>query len=196
MTITKTTNQNDQINKDNQSLNKNLSINKIKWKFNKRKNYQIVKLLNKQNVYFLYFYTHINNVLRILEYGIQPIETINLNYNEEYIVWNYLQHQDYVKFELSSTTRHYFWQWINKNNINKIEISYICIGLAELYNNTKSDWEYNQENKSISLYETAPASTIRWIMINNNKYDLIENYIKNQELNVKLYFSEEITNNE
>lgn len=59
-------------------------ILKVNYNFKKRQNYKILKSLNKENITKLFFYTHYQNLLKILEYGIQISSQLQINEGDSY----------------------------------------------------------------------------------------------------------------
>lgn len=179
------------------NLFKNKNINKkIKniFNFKRRKTKKIIKELNQQQIKTLLFYTDINNIIRQLEFGLQPIKNIKLSKKNEYIVWTYLEKNDYLEFELDNSTRYYFWNWIMEQKVDLIKIAIIAIDIQNLFNLTKKDWKYDNINRRIKIFEDVNPKSFNWILIKNNKYlNIIKTYIKNNNLKIKIFQGEKGT---
>lgn len=171
-------------------INKLFSIKK-NFIFKRRKTVKIIKELINQKIKVLLFYTDINNILRHLEFGLQPIKYIKLDSSQEYIVWTYLENQDYLEFELDNSTRHYFWNWIIEQKVNPNQIAVIALDIQILFEKTKNNWIFNNSTRRIQIYENINPQCFKWILIRNNEYiKRICNYIKNNNLNIQIFHGE------
>ena len=174
------------------STKQDFTKSKYYWSLKRRETIKIIRNLNNKKISSLFFYTNESNIMRILEYGIQPINDINLKYNDKYIVWTYLEKGDHVELELSNSTRHYFWQWINQNNIDPNSIAIISIKIQKLFEKTKEDWIYNDKDKRIIIKENIPPECIEWILLKNfNYYERVKKYVDIYNLEIKIFSSKD-----
>ncbi|AHF58222.1 hypothetical protein [Spiroplasma eriocheiris] len=164
---------------------------KTGFSFKRRKTHKIIKNLNAQKIRTLLFYTDVSNVLRQLEFGIQPIKNIHLVKDSEYIVWTYLEKPDHIEFELDNSTRHYFWSWIAEQKVDPNQIAVIAIDIKKLFENTKTDWYYEETTRRVHLFEDVKPECIKWILMKNNEYlNRIQNYVKSTNLKIKVFQGE------
>jgi hypothetical protein len=164
---------------------------KTGFSFKRRKTRKIIKELNRQRIKSLLFYTDISNVLRQLEFGLQPVKNIHLAKESEYIVWTYLEKLDHLEFELDNSTRHYFWSWIAEQKVDPSQIAVIAIDIQDLFNLTKKDWEYDDVTRRVKVFEDVKSASIRWVLMKNNKYlNRIQMYVKNNNLKLKIFQGE------
>ena len=167
--------------------------NKIKtgFSFKRRKTHKIIKELNRQRIKSLLFYTDISNVLRQLEFGLQPVKNIHLAKESEYIVWTYLEKPDHLEFELDNSTRHYFWSWIAEQKVDPSQIAVIAIDIQNLFHLTKKDWEYDDVTRRVKVFEDVKPGAIRWVLMKNNQYlSRIQMYVKSNNLKLKIFQGE------
>ncbi|WHQ37597.1 acetyltransferase [Spiroplasma sp. SV19] len=159
--------------------------------FKRRKTYKIIKELNRQRIKSLLFYTDTSNVLRQLEFGLQPVQNIHLAKESEYIVWTYLEKPDHLEFELDNSTRHYFWSWVAEQKVDPTQIAVIAIDIKKLFTLTKKDWEYDDVTRRIKIFEDVHPEAIRWILMKNNQYlNRIQTYVKSNHLSLKVFQGE------
>ncbi|WP_425379827.1 acetyltransferase [Spiroplasma endosymbiont of Stenodema calcarata] len=164
---------------------------KTGFSFKRRKTHKIIKELNHHRIKSLLFYTDTSNVLRQLEYGLQPVKNIHLTKESEYIVWTYLEKPDHLEFELDNSTRHYFWSWIAEQKVDPTQIAVIAIDIKKLFVLTKKDWEYDDVKRRVKIFEDIPPETIRWILMKNNQYlNRIQTYVKSNNLKLKIFQGE------
>ncbi len=164
---------------------------KTGFSFKRRKTHKIIKELNRQRIKSLLFYTDISNVLRQLEFGLQPINNIHLAKESEYIVWTYLEKPDHLEFELDNSTRHYFWSWIADQKVDPSQIVVIAIDIQNLFHLTKKDWEYDDVNRRVKVFEDVKPAAIRWVLMKNNNYlNRIQMYVKSNNLKLKIFQGE------
>ncbi|WP_338954883.1 acetyltransferase [Spiroplasma endosymbiont of Polydrusus cervinus] len=170
--------------------NDNIKI-KTGFSFKRHKTHKIIKEFNRQRVKLLLFYTDISNVLRQLEFGLQPIKNIQLAKESEYIVWTYLEKPDHLEFELDNSTRHYFWSWVAEQKVDPTQIAVIAIDIKSLFDLTKKDWEYDDVTRRVKVFEDVKPAAIRWILIKNNQYlNRIQTYVKSNHLKLKIFQGE------
>lgn len=170
------------INSDNKRRN-NIFLH-----FRRRSTVQIIKYLESNNIFNLFFYTDVNNITLILEQGIKPSSEIKLLPKQEYIVWTYLEHATYLELELGSSTRHFFWKWCAEQDVDIDKIAIISVDVHKLFQNTTKDWGLNIDTNRIQIYEAIPIAAIDWILVKDRKmFRLAKLYITNQRLKLKLF---------
>ena len=164
---------------------------KTGFSFKRRKTHKIIKELNHQRIKSLLFYTDTSNVLRQLEFGLQPVQNIHLAKESEYVVWTYLEKPDHLEFELDNSTRHYFWSWVAEQKVDPSQIAVIAIDIKKLFLLTKKDWEYDDVTRRIKIFEDVKPEAIRWILMKNNQYlNRIQTYVKSNRLSIKVFQGE------
>ncbi|WP_419334487.1 acetyltransferase [Spiroplasma endosymbiont of Sarcophaga variegata] len=164
---------------------------KTGFSFKRHKTHKIIKELNRQRIKSLLFYTDTSNVLRQLEFGLQPVQNIHLAKESEYIVWTYLEKPDHLEFELDNSTRHYFWSWVAEQKVDPSQIAVIAIDIKKLFALTKKDWEYDDVTRRIRIFEDVNPEAIRWILMKNNQYlNRIQTYVESNCLNLKIFQGE------
>ncbi|AGM25452.1 hypothetical protein [Spiroplasma chrysopicola] len=165
---------------------------KTGFSFRRRKTQKIIKEINSQKVKVLLFYTDVKNILRQLEFGLQPVNNIHLGKNDEYTVWTYLEKKDHLEFELDNSTRHFFWEWIAEQKVDPNQIAIVALDIKKLYEHTKADWEYDEVTRRIKIFENIKPEVISWILVKNPEYvKRIEQYLMSQNnLKIKLFKGE------
>ena len=163
-------------------------ILKFNYNFKKRQNYKILKSLNKENVTKLFFYTHYQNLLKILEYGIQISSQLQINEGESYEIWSYCERENDILLEYEDSSRYYFWRWVSRNKVAVDDIATVCLDLKLLYGTCENNWEIDREKKNLIIHEKINPATIKWILAKqiDNKA-LLQNYITRKKLAIHLY---------
>ncbi len=171
-------------NKEITKKNSNIKFSLKKWKTRK-----LVQNLFSEKINWLLFYTHESNVLHNLEFGINIVNDIKLKSGNNYVVWAYSQLTDRIILELSDSSRNNFWEWINKQKIDFNNIAIIAIDLEKLFENSKKNWIYDNDSRTISVFEKISPKTFKWIMIKNKLiYDRIKRYSSLTSLDLKIYY--------
>lgn len=172
-----------EMKKNNKTSKNSLFVN-----FRRRNSLQIIKYLETNKIFNCFFYTNVNNISLILEQGIRPISSIKLLSNEEYIVWTYLEHKEFLELELSNSTRHYFWKWCAENKVDLNKIAIISIDINKLFKYTTKDWTLDLQTNRIQIYEIVPVDAIDWILVKDKKmFSMIKIFIDQQNLKIKLF---------
>ena len=170
------------------TLTNNKKRNNIFLNFRRRSTIQIIKYLENKNIFNLFFYTDVSNITLILEQGIKPSSQIKLLSKQEYIVWTYLEHANYLELELGNSTRHFFWKWCAEQNVDVNKIAIISVDIHKLFQGTIKDWSLNIDTNRVQIYETVPVEAIDWILVKDRKiFRLAKLYIDNQRLKLKLF---------
>ncbi|WP_342252518.1 hypothetical protein [Spiroplasma endosymbiont of Amphibalanus improvisus] len=68
----------------------------------RRKTRLLIEKLYSKNINYLLFYSDVKNILINLEFGIRPINNIDLPKGTQYVVWGHLQKKTI------------YWLWIRK----------------------------------------------------------------------------------
>ncbi|WP_339024542.1 acetyltransferase [Spiroplasma endosymbiont of Agriotes lineatus] len=168
-------------------------INKVNIHFGWTRNAtkRIIKQLLLQNVDHFYFYSSIANIFYILEQGIKPAKFKKLKENEKYIVWTYLEKDDHLELELSTSSRHQFWSWCLENEIDLTTVAIFYIDLVKLYENTKKDWEFNNNLQKVIINELISVNAIRAILIKDMEvYKRLQQYVSHQQIDIKIFYGD------
>ncbi|WP_338969922.1 hypothetical protein [Spiroplasma endosymbiont of Labia minor] len=161
--------------------------------FNKFANQKKIMLNVKQkNIKNFLFYTDVNNIIHILEYGIKNINSQKLQKDEIYTVWTYLEHDNSIGVELDTSTRAHFWKWASDNDVDVNQIAVIGINPYKLVDDSTKDWAKDETTNIIYIYDNIPINAIDWIMI-KDKHHLkqIRTLIDSNNINVDVYFGSE-----
>ncbi|WP_342269104.1 acetyltransferase [Spiroplasma endosymbiont of Aspidapion aeneum] len=151
----------------------------------------ILKLAETKNVEHFLFYTHVNNVLIILENGIRLLDDKKLLPSQEYIVWTYLENEKSIGLEMDNSSRVNFWKWSNDANIDINEIATIAINYKYLAEISKKDWAHDDTSNLIYIYENINPEAIEWVMVKKrSEIELIKTYIENNNLNIDVFYGE------
>ncbi len=167
--------------------------NKTKLKILSWNNRKILKKLQHKKIDSLLFYTNSENLLFILEKGIQLLKNIELQKGSKYIVWSFSQHktQTHLEFEISS--RREFWNWALAQNINPNNVGVISINLIELFNTSKSKWIYDESKNNLIISENISSFAFMWIMVQQkNIYNDLLIYQKIHLPNLSIFYSNSI----
>ena len=148
----------------------------IKFSYKKWKTKKMLQKIKLDNIKWLLFYTDENNLLYNLEFGINIVNKIKLKKGQNYIVWSFSQLYDQINLELSNSGRNNFWDWAIKQKIDPSKVAVIAIDILKLFNSTKKEWKFDDDNKTISIFEYIDPTTFKWVMVKNKN-------IKNRILN-------------
>ncbi|WP_342223718.1 acetyltransferase [Spiroplasma endosymbiont of Asaphidion curtum] len=169
------------------------TINKVDIHFGWTRNAtkRIIKQLFLQKVDHFYFYSSIANIFYILEQGIKPVKFKKLKENEKYIVWTYLEKDGHIELELSTSSRHQFWSWCLENEIDLTTVAIFYIDLVKLYENTKKDWEFNNNLQRVIINELISVNAIRAILIKDMEiYKRLQQYVSHQQIDIKIFYGD------
>ncbi|ASP28646.1 hypothetical protein SCORR_v1c08740 [Spiroplasma corruscae] len=183
--------------KNKEKLNIDLSENKPKKGIfkkmfgSKSEQKKILETIKNKKIETFFFYTDVNNLLIILENGIQLLKEKSLEKDEEYIVWTYLEHKESIGLEFDTSTRAHFWKWATNSKVDVEKISVIGIDPHKLAKLTKNDWAYDATKKVVYVYETIPVEAIEYIMI-KDKANLkrIKTYVDSNDIDIDVFYGE------
>ncbi|AKX34536.1 hypothetical protein SLITO_v1c09250 [Spiroplasma litorale] len=152
---------------------------------------KIMQIINNKKIETLFFYTDVNNLLIILENGIQLIKEKSIDKDEEYVVWTYLEHEESIGLEFDTSTRAHFWKWATNSNVDVEKISVIGINPHKLAEFSKNDWAFDSVKKIVYVYETIPVDAIEYIMI-KDKANLkrIQTYVDANDIKIDVFYGE------
>ncbi|AKU80201.1 hypothetical protein [Spiroplasma turonicum] len=152
---------------------------------------KILQIIKNKNIDNLFFYTDVNNLLIILENGIQLVKEKIVGNNEEYIVWTYLEHKESIGLEFETSTRAHFWKWATNSNVDVERISVIGINPYKLADLSKNDWAYDSTKKIIYVYETIPVEAIEYIMIKDkSNLKRIQTFVDANDIDIDVFYGE------
>jgi len=156
---------------------------------NKTEKKKVYHMVQKKKLAYLLFYTDYRNLKNIFQHGICQLKKLNLETNEVYYVWSYLQHDESIDLEFDHSSRAYFWKWAADSGLNPANMCVIGLDPITLIEQTVNDWFYDSSLKLISVHETVPAQSIEWVMVRKpGAVAKIEQLAAKQGLKVKIYY--------
>ncbi|WP_036268772.1 hypothetical protein [Mesoplasma seiffertii] len=159
---------------------------------NKSEKKKVLTIIEKHNVQNLLFYTDLRNIPNILNQGIRMLKDINLQEEEAYYVWSYLQHDDSIDLEFDLSTRGNFWKWTSDINFNPKKMAVIGIDPDVLNRLTERDWIFDQSANLVNITENIQPEAISWVMVRDETaYNKLKTFIKDEDLKIDIYLGNE-----
>lgn len=172
-----------------QSKKKQAVVINFEWR--RRATKKIINQLLDKNIDYFYFYTAINNIFYILDHGIQPATAKTLLPNQKYIVWSFLEKEDYLALEWANTSRNEFWNWCLEHKIDLATVAVFYLDLKRLYETTTRDWEIDNFSQRIIIRENISTKAILGILIKDfDIYKRLKLYLDSQKSHIKLFYGE------
>ncbi|WP_434333728.1 hypothetical protein V2P58_01370 [Mycoplasma capricolum subsp. capricolum] len=165
-------------------------------KENEKKN--VLDFIKKQDIQYFLFYTNSKNWLNILQHGICPVKNINLELDEEYIVWSYQQKDFSIGLEFDVSSRAQFWKWM-KESVDDQKFNYdnfLVIGINpySLYTRTSKDWVWDKSLSIVFINQKIEIDSIEWLLFRDYQtYQQAKKYIEEVMLNnrIRIYYRNE-----